>query len=103
MPAAWAADSACAELVNHPMRAGNSVGICQIGRQIRTRSCFKIPLPAVRVVRIGVRARGDAVRGDEAQAAGAVLDTALGEVTDVAHGVHTAVASRLFGLIGRPA
>ena len=43
------------------------------------------------------------MRGDEMRDSGALLGTALGEVADVAQGVHRAVAGRIFGLLGHPA
>jgi len=43
------------------------------------------------------------MRGDEMRDSGALLGTALGEVAEVAQGMHRAIAGRLFGLLGSPA
>ena len=42
------------------------------------------------------------MRADEMRDAGSLAGTALGEIADLAHGVHAAVAERLFGLAGKP-
>jgi pimeloyl-ACP methyl ester carboxylesterase len=43
------------------------------------------------------------MRSDEIRDAGALAGTALAEITELAHGVHRALAGRLFGLAGKPA
>lgn len=43
------------------------------------------------------------MRGDEVRDTGALVGTALGDVADVAAGVHRAIAARMFGLLGKPA
>jgi pimeloyl-ACP methyl ester carboxylesterase len=43
------------------------------------------------------------MRSDELRDAGSLTGTALGEVAELARGVHTAVAGRLFGLAGKHA
>ena len=40
------------------------------------------------------------MRSDEIRDAGALTGTALGELAQLARGVHTALADRLFGLAG---
>ncbi|MDT4917136.1 MAG: hypothetical protein QOH89_1836 [Pseudonocardiales bacterium] len=42
------------------------------------------------------------MRADEVRDTGSLAGTALGELAEMAHGVHTAVADRLFGLAGEP-
>lgn len=42
------------------------------------------------------------MRSDELRDAGSLAGAALGEITEVAHGVHRAVATRAFALLGRP-
>jgi pimeloyl-ACP methyl ester carboxylesterase len=42
------------------------------------------------------------MRSDEIRDAGSLAGTALGEIADVAQGVHRAIAHRLFGLAGKP-
>jgi pimeloyl-ACP methyl ester carboxylesterase len=43
------------------------------------------------------------MRADEMRDAGSLAGTALAEIADVARGVHTALAGRLFALAGKPA
>jgi pimeloyl-ACP methyl ester carboxylesterase len=42
------------------------------------------------------------MRADELRDAGSLAGTALGEIAELAQGVHSAVAGRLFGLAGKP-
>lgn len=43
------------------------------------------------------------MRSDELRDAGSLAGAALGEIAELAQGVHTAVADRLFGVAGKPA